>query len=849
MNKRVALVLVTAALTTVGLVAAPQAAAYTFGWSACANPTSTTCSATATVPDTICTPTTTTPCVVYDKSASSASGGACDATDHADIPVRAFRFKNSAASPEYRVQLTSGTSGNVTASAQPDGNRRLIGPGLESVKRENDPSQPTGEFRGCSDNVVLSSHRNQAPSSFDNYEWLDSPYFVEDSPGLGSVFGIVHNEFHGELADPATNCPPPLVLKDCWYSSITLATAAFSQQPSIVNKVGASYAHPTGSKLIASIPYQYDPPAQEGDWGREGYVAPTNVIRARLPGQPASEPDYYYMLSQISEPHGAQQYGVCVLRTNDLSDPDSWRAWGGYQPGWNVDLVNPYPSAPANPGDHVCKPVSPATLTTMNPRDLLWNRYLNKFMVIGNNGGLMYSLSDDLINWSEQQVLMTNGPTAPGACTEGGSYGTLLDKTDPANPGNPSPILADEPVVTPNLDHPGRNPYLFFTRPNTGACQQVTLDRDIVRVPIRLEQRRSILDGGITGTDDSYDSTAIGPSGSPNSFVSGTGGDYENEGTIRHAAATTNIVDALSPRWAYGTLNLKGGNLDDGKSFWFGSAFFLPADANNCANDFLCENSNVDIMRWESTGFFSGIRLKQNPNPPSTGHDRFHLVRGSGQVGTVSTDLGDANGFALPTGRTFWLEVHQELSNTDASALNEVYVDGRLVLSTRIANRGAETSGPSPTHLTDTSPVTKVKYGFVHNGSPVGTNSSMALDSSSIAGGQLGALGASATPTGLRTAGSTNVSIGVVANAAAGDATHPTPSGYRWHRRVAGSSGTWQTVAETAIPTFVDTGVSCTVQDYQYRVTTYTQPVSNSPEIDKKESVPSAPISASTLAC
>ena len=66
-----------------------------------------------------------------------------------------------------------------------------------------------------------------------------------------------------------------------------------------------------------------------------------------------------------------------------------------------------------------------------------------------------------------------------------------------------------------------------------------------------------------------------------------------------------------------------------------------------------------------------------------------------------------------------------------------------------------------------------------------------------------------------------------------------------------GTWGTWQTIAETAIPTYLDTGVtglSCG-HTYQYRITTYTQPASNSPEIDKKESIPSAPINGSTDAC
>ena len=555
---------------------------------------------------------------------------------------------------------------------------------------------------------------------------------------------------------------------------------------------------------------------------------------------------------------GLQKGGVCALRTQNLSDPDSWRAWGGEPlPSWNVDLVNPYPTEPTAPGDHVCTPVSLFSLETITPRAVYWNRYLNKFVLVGTRGGwVAYSHSDDLLNWSRPQDLMRPN-TEPGPCLndqneptplENAGYTTMLDKTDPANSGLSGP--ADEPLVTPNFDHPGRSPYLFFTRGRSdGVCER-DLDSDIVRVPIRIEARRAILDNGISGTDDSYDQiTASGGS----TFAPGTGGDYENEGTIRHAVANNSIVNASS-RWAYGTFNLKGGNLDDADlgdpqadvpskntgGFWYSSAFFLPKDTSNCDNDFICENTIVDIMRWESTGFFGGVRLKTN--------NQFQLVRGSSTAGTVSTDIGAP--FDLPTGRTFWLEVHQTLSNTAGGlALNEVYVDGRLVMSSTAANRGAETSGSNPTHVIDTSSVRKVKYGFVHNSSPVGTNSFMTLDSSSVTGGQLGALGAPATPTGLHKMPPISQTwAGLYSNPVVGDATHLAPTGYRWYRLNPGEK-TWQIVGESAASSFIDTTVSCG-NAYQYRVTAYWAPDPNSPWIDTKESIPSdRVINVATTAC
>src|SRR3712207_8803386 len=45
-----------------------------------------------------------------------------------------------------------------------------------------------------------------------------------------------------------------------------------------------------------------------------------------------------------------------VMRTTDLADPKSWRAWGGA--GFDVRFINPYLEPDERPEDHVCQPVS-----------------------------------------------------------------------------------------------------------------------------------------------------------------------------------------------------------------------------------------------------------------------------------------------------------------------------------------------------------------------------------------------------------------------------------------------------------------------------------------------------------
>jgi hypothetical protein len=53
-------------------------------------------------------------------------------------------------------------------------------------------------------------------------------------------------------------------------------------------------------------------------------------------------------------PFRAQRYGSCLIRTTDILDPASWRAWDGKD--FTIRFVNPYREH-AVPETHVCTPV------------------------------------------------------------------------------------------------------------------------------------------------------------------------------------------------------------------------------------------------------------------------------------------------------------------------------------------------------------------------------------------------------------------------------------------------------------------------------------------------------------
>jgi hypothetical protein len=764
--------------------AAPSAGAYSFGWAACATPS-----------PGVCNPAESAPQVVYDWDAPS--GGACDPDDSPDGPVHAFRFRNS--NGDWRVQMGYG---------QGLGNRRLIGPDLLSAKREMDPTQPAAERRPCgtgglggppTGDIVMPSHNSSDPSTFDNIEWLTSPYLVSDGAGGGVVHTFIHNEFHGELfRSPIDQCPTGN-LNDCWYASITLASSDGSEQPGLVNALGAEYRHPSsGPKLVASIPYPYNPGPPP--FGRQGFAAHSNPIKVG---------PHYYMLGYISARYNAQPGpGNCLLRTTDLSDPTSWRAWGGTPPGFNIPMTDPYGGG-FDPAAHACTPVSPSTLSSV-VRLVVWNRYLEKFMAVGTLGGTaVFSLSDDGVNWTEQQLLAA--PETPaGGCLEILHYPVLMDPSDPAASGAAGPVT--EPEVTPNFDHPGRSSYLYFTRQNRIApgCAQST-NRDLVRIPVQLQQRRTTLEEGLLGGDYGYDvKTATGSS--TLNLVNGT--DYDADSSNNYAEART-VVDTGS-RWASGWL--AANQISDGDDVWYGSAFFLP-------NDFLTENTTVDLMKWESSAgtYGGGIRLLGS----GTATDRLRLFRSNG----TTTYLGPAEGFAPPLGKWFWLEVHQKLGKTPGSpTLNEVFLDGRLVVSTTEQNR--ETA--------DTGDVVRLKYGIVHNSSPAGTDTSLRVDRSTLTAAPMGPVGAPTPPTGLRasTAGQTYTAI--TANLVQDPFGRPLQ--YKLYKRF---DGRWGLRRTSRSPAWMETGLPCNTPT-AYRVTAVALGPGGVPAV---ESLPSAPVTLRTTAC
>jgi len=269
------------------------------------------------------------------------------------------------------------------------------------------------------------------------------------------VYALVHNEHQGNKH--AGQCPSGVYL-ECWYNSLTLARSAdggrtFRQPP------------PPGH-LIAAVPYRYQPGV-----GPVGLFQPSNIVHR-------SDDGHWYALVH-AEAFGAQREGTCVMRTANLRDPGSWRAWDGS--AYRVRFANPYESS--GTGGRICAPVSFAEIAGMT-HSLTYNTYLGKYVLVGPSSrpgpgrggavwGFYYSTSDDLIDWAPRKLIREVTLTTSFECG------------DP----NPAyfPSLLDPDSPSRNFETTGRRPYLYFTRFHYKNCGG-TLNRDLVRVRVRFSK-------------------------------------------------------------------------------------------------------------------------------------------------------------------------------------------------------------------------------------------------------------------------------------------------------------------------------------------------------------------------
>jgi hypothetical protein len=342
----------------------------------------------------------------------------CEPDGIPDLPTRAFRD----------------ASNNVHLLLQHWVNHQFIGPSLNSVALN------------CS--VTMASHNNADPSTYDDREWIASPYTLDGT----NVYALMHEEYLGR--QHPGQCSTGYV--NCRLGAITFGTSSNS---------GATYTHATPpNQFVMAPPYKYVP-----DVPTFSYSVPSNIVK-RWDG-------FYYALVKADR-YQAQQPGACEIRTKNLADPKSWRGWDGT--GFNVQFIDPYTSN-APPEQHVCQPVDYGNIEAMS-ESLTFNTWLGQYLVVGTGDeydpvlardvyGFYYSTSTDLIHWSPRKLLMEAVlPWSYKGCGDADpvQYPSVLDPNSPSR----------------NFETTGRTMYLYFTRNHYNQYCNQTQDRDLIRIPI-----------------------------------------------------------------------------------------------------------------------------------------------------------------------------------------------------------------------------------------------------------------------------------------------------------------------------------------------------------------------------
>jgi hypothetical protein len=270
----------------------------------------------------------------------------------------------------------------------------------------------------------------------------------------------VHNEYRGDTHNAARpgQCPSGERLT-CLDTSVTMV---------ISTDGGDSYQDilEPPNHMVATLPYTFN------DQGvPSGLRQPSNIIRG--------QDGYFYVYTNISDypvnPGDFPPQWVCAMRTDDLSDPSSWRFWDGE--GFSGKFVNPYIET-AGPDTPKCAPLEMENLSGSLNESVIYNTVLGRYIMIGYSHhptatdptwGFYYSLSDDLVNWTQRELLLQ----LPGEnAVENSATDTFY--------AYPSLIDPDSPSM--NFETSDENAYLYLTRFNNG----VTLDRDLIRFPVEL---------------------------------------------------------------------------------------------------------------------------------------------------------------------------------------------------------------------------------------------------------------------------------------------------------------------------------------------------------------------------
>jgi len=344
--------------------------------------------------------------------------------DTVDMPVTAFRRGD----------------GKVLFLASNSNNFEMVGNSVESAQRSANCKK------------LIFSNYNPNPASYDYKSWLQAVYKTK----LGETLGLIHHEYHGEDITPVQCQPDSNGKHTCWYGSALVAISQDGGNNFIFS--------PSFSKVLATPPYPY----QIGI-GRMGYSSPKVV---RLPDTASNKFAVFVLAS-----HGINQSvtvssasGTCLF-IGSGSNTANWRGWNGSS--FSTIVKDPY-----TPGGsllaNLCEPV-----IDLNIMSVKFIPAKNLFLAIGyrpsataNRTDLMFSTSNNLISWSEPQLLRT-----------------FISHRD-WQPGDIRPSyyhsLLDPDSSSVNFDTLENRPFLYHAKWKTSVTEVLDDERLLYRQPMFL---------------------------------------------------------------------------------------------------------------------------------------------------------------------------------------------------------------------------------------------------------------------------------------------------------------------------------------------------------------------------
>jgi len=306
--------------------------------------------------------------------------------------------------------------------------------------------------------------------------------------------------------------------------------------------------------MVAASPYQSPYPTTHTPFGIFGG---SNIIK---------KDGYYYVLVHL-EDHLLQQWGVGLIRTDNLSDPTSWRGWDGT--GFNVQFVNPYTASGYNAADKILEPISRNEIGKMCA-SITFNTYFGKYMLVDFTSGIVdgvtkygffYSLSDDLIHWSTKRLILQTAST----WAAGGSY---------------YPSIIDHNDLTRNFEQAGQSCYLYYTKWNSG-----TYDRDLIRIPVTFSQ--TTVNGFVVNT------TGDGDDATPGDGLCKTTGNVCSLRAAIQEGNTRPTYDHYDVTAIPVTFNIPGSGVQTIQPSTYLTEIFYPLDINGYTQSGASENTNA----------------------------------------------------------------------------------------------------------------------------------------------------------------------------------------------------------------------------------------------------------------